>query len=448
MAAPANDTFAAATTLSGAAGSVTATTVEATKETGEPDHAGYAGGASIWFSWTAPSSFEVTFSLEGSAFDTLLAVYTGSAVAALTLVVDNDQYFGNQSRVRFDAVEATTYRIAVDGYGGASGSVALRWGAQAPVPPVPMTYVGAGILDWNDDGGTIAVPAGARPGDLLVCVVLANWTSGALEPIIGPGWDGPLMADAVDLAIGSHVVAAGDPATYEISMPLDVGFFDNIHHDSPGGVAVVMAWRGIETFTVATTVDALTDSIPDSAATPPYSGLPDRRVVLAVYALLAQAHWTVLNPDDAGSQTHFDTFDQSAEWATAVDPLGNFIFAEIVNAPGALSVQAAAASEGLPDAVGAIAAERIGAFAFVDPPPSPGVRTQRQIAAVIALAGFEATEEWVQATPPDVTVPAFCPPNGACLVAPGPLRLRADDPVQMRLDRPGRQPASVTAVAL
>jgi hypothetical protein len=32
-----------------------------------------------------------------------------------------------QSRVSFTAVGGTTYRIAVDGYGGASGAVSLGW---------------------------------------------------------------------------------------------------------------------------------------------------------------------------------------------------------------------------------------------------------------------------------------------------------------------------------
>lgn len=48
--------------------------------------------------------------------------------------------------------------------------------------------------------------------------------------------------------------------------------------------------------------------------------------------------------------------------------------------------------------------------------------------------------------PPPVVVPEFCPPNIAAVAAPGPLRLRTEDPVLVRLDPPGRQPASVTAV--
>jgi hypothetical protein len=64
----------------------------------------------------------------GSSFDTLLAVYTGSTVSALTRIASDDDSGGSlTSRVSFSAVAGTTYRIAVDGYGAASGSVKLTW---------------------------------------------------------------------------------------------------------------------------------------------------------------------------------------------------------------------------------------------------------------------------------------------------------------------------------
>src|SRR5213593_4436723 len=52
--APNNDNFAAAQAITGTSGSITGTNVEATKEAGEPNHAGNAGGKSVWYSWTAP----------------------------------------------------------------------------------------------------------------------------------------------------------------------------------------------------------------------------------------------------------------------------------------------------------------------------------------------------------------------------------------------------------
>jgi hypothetical protein len=128
-AAPPNDNFANATAIL-AGQTLAGSNVNATKETGEPDHAGNIGGKSVWWSFTAPTSAPVTVSTANSAFDTLLAVYTGSAVNALTLIASNDDAGGRfQSSVTFSAVGGATYKIAVDGYnpgtGAVSGSVSL-----------------------------------------------------------------------------------------------------------------------------------------------------------------------------------------------------------------------------------------------------------------------------------------------------------------------------------
>jgi hypothetical protein len=123
-----NDMFSAAAALTGASGSWSGNNTAATKEGGEPSHAGNAGGRSIWFTWSAPAAGTTTFRTAGSSFDTLLAVYTGSAVSALTAVASNDDADGAlQSRVAFTAAAGTTYRVAVDGYNGAAGNVALAW---------------------------------------------------------------------------------------------------------------------------------------------------------------------------------------------------------------------------------------------------------------------------------------------------------------------------------
>ncbi len=99
----------------------------ATKEAGEPNHAGNTGGKSLWWTWTAPFSGSVTLTTAGSDFRNMLAVYTGSAVTSLTAVASNLAGPGtNTSQVTFTAVAGTTYAIAVDGYNGASGNVVLN----------------------------------------------------------------------------------------------------------------------------------------------------------------------------------------------------------------------------------------------------------------------------------------------------------------------------------
>ena len=67
---PANDNFAAAQVLAPTGGTLTLDSAGATKEVGEPDHAGDAGGASVWFKWTAPATANVSIDTSGSGFDT------------------------------------------------------------------------------------------------------------------------------------------------------------------------------------------------------------------------------------------------------------------------------------------------------------------------------------------------------------------------------------------
>ena len=135
-----NDMFANRILLSGTNIVVTSSSIGAAKETGEPSHAGIAGGASVWWSWTAPNVGTVSISTSGSGFDTVLGVYTGSSVSALTEVASDDDDADSgalTSKVSFDVVSNRTYQIAVDGYGGASGNVRLSVQLSAVVPPPP-----------------------------------------------------------------------------------------------------------------------------------------------------------------------------------------------------------------------------------------------------------------------------------------------------------------------
>jgi hypothetical protein len=124
---PYNDNFASATTIS--AQTVTATlngyNTNATKETGEPNHGNNAGGRSVWWKWTPVSSGQLTLTTAGSAFDTTLGVYTGSAVSSLTTVATNDDAqpgVVRTSTVTFPAVAGVTYYIAVDGVNTGDGN--------------------------------------------------------------------------------------------------------------------------------------------------------------------------------------------------------------------------------------------------------------------------------------------------------------------------------------
>jgi hypothetical protein len=129
--APANDNFVNAQVITGSSATASGSNVGATKEAGEPEHAGNAGGKSVWYTWTAPTSGKVTIDTGGSSFDTLLAVYTGTSVSTLTAVpggANDDNPSGGTltSKVSFNVIAGATYQIAVDGYGGVSGSITLH----------------------------------------------------------------------------------------------------------------------------------------------------------------------------------------------------------------------------------------------------------------------------------------------------------------------------------
>jgi subtilisin family serine protease len=130
---PPNDAFTNAIVLDSGGGTVNGTSRNATREAVEPVHCEVGGGKSVWWRWTAPQNQITTISTLGSGFDTVLAVYKGNSVGALTNVVCNDEVPAGffTSEVIFQAVAGTTYRIAVDGYIGDEGDIVLTL-SQAP----------------------------------------------------------------------------------------------------------------------------------------------------------------------------------------------------------------------------------------------------------------------------------------------------------------------------
>ncbi len=124
---PANDLFANRAVVTGSSAIANGSNVGASKEAAEPIHGGNAGGKSVWWTWTAPASGRVNLTAIGSGFDTLLAVYSGTSVSALSLVANNNnQGPGYFSAVNFAAAAGTSYEIAVDGFNGASGLIRLN----------------------------------------------------------------------------------------------------------------------------------------------------------------------------------------------------------------------------------------------------------------------------------------------------------------------------------
>ncbi|PWU12314.1 MAG: hypothetical protein C5B50_21720 [Verrucomicrobia bacterium] len=141
---PANDDFAGAIAITGTRGTTTGNNVGATTETGEclwqtiyPDNCQTPpGGASVWWKWICPQTGPYSFDTEGSDFDTMLGVYTGTSVGALVPMSENDDInypIDANSRVIFNAIQGTVYYIAVDGFdpefdpAGSTGDIVLNW---------------------------------------------------------------------------------------------------------------------------------------------------------------------------------------------------------------------------------------------------------------------------------------------------------------------------------
>jgi hypothetical protein len=130
----------------------------ATKQLGEPDHAGGAGGSSVWFKWTAPRSGTVSVDTCDSGFDTLLAVYTGAKLGSLSEVASNDEGGGScapRSKLSFAAVANTTYRIAVDGKGGVQGPLELHIDGAPKNDDFDRAELVPGSLDWYWPGSSV-----------------------------------------------------------------------------------------------------------------------------------------------------------------------------------------------------------------------------------------------------------------------------------------------------
>ena len=124
-----NDNFSVTSTPSFASNSqLVGNNVFATKESGEPNIAGNAGGHSVWVDYTPTVTSPINVDTHNSGFDTLLAVYTGSSVSALTPIASNDDDGspGGTSSLVFQGVAGTNYKITVDGKNGMVGNYVLN----------------------------------------------------------------------------------------------------------------------------------------------------------------------------------------------------------------------------------------------------------------------------------------------------------------------------------
>ena len=125
--APANDAFANRQIITGAfPQTVGGTTVSATAEGQEPGHADFFGGNvasnSVWFRWTSTFDGYLSVEVTGAAFDTAVAIYTGSALNSLVEIDSADRYILANERAIAEVQGGVIYSVAVDGFSTSAGT--------------------------------------------------------------------------------------------------------------------------------------------------------------------------------------------------------------------------------------------------------------------------------------------------------------------------------------
>jgi len=233
---PANDAFANRVALSGSSGAAAGSNLLATKEAGEPNHAGNVGGDSVWWKWTAPAAGQVTLTTDGSGFDTLLGVYRGGSVGSLTTVAanDDDGSAGGASGLLFEAVAGTEYEIAVDGKNGAAGATTLNWSLNtAAQANLSIGLVGpSGGLDGTTVTYSVGVGnAGPQTAtNVLVTVTLpagagfVSWPAGCSAAGATLNCSAPSLASGATLPLSIQVAwtAGSAGATVSASVASDL----------------------------------------------------------------------------------------------------------------------------------------------------------------------------------------------------------------------------------
>ena len=177
-------------------GTLPANNSSASVESGEPNHAKKDGNKSLWWKWSAPSNGDITIETCGSNFDTVLGIYTGTQVNALSEVTSNDDSCGTQSSVSFSARAGITYYIAVDGFNGASGSITLSWNFTSDSTPSPnisvlpasdVTFTGSSSGPFSPGSKSYSV-TNVGSGVQTITVSTPSWLSASTQNFtLAPG---------------------------------------------------------------------------------------------------------------------------------------------------------------------------------------------------------------------------------------------------------------------
>ena len=140
---PLNDDFTNAIEFFTVTGTKAGNNLNGTAEPGEPEHAENSGPYhSVWWKFTVPNNGNINIRTEGSDFDTVLGLYTGTSVYSLTEIAFNDdeeETFEVWSEISTEIFADQTYYIAVDGFDIEEfGQIILGWTFTPENIPAPV----------------------------------------------------------------------------------------------------------------------------------------------------------------------------------------------------------------------------------------------------------------------------------------------------------------------
>jgi hypothetical protein len=220
---PANDDFANRIALTGSSITFTGTVAGSTLESAEgPSFFGFyppPGGGSVWWTWTAPATTRVFIEIlpTPSTTNAELAVYTGTAINALTFI-DLNRFGDPPGRyVSFLASPTNTYQFRVAGIGTQPFSLRLT----ATNPPIFIFHPQDCVVSPFASAFFSAMATGLRAADPQSPLTSYQWSFNGV-PI--PGQTSPSLI--------VHSVTTNQAGSYSV-------IASNVGGMTPGGTATL-----------------------------------------------------------------------------------------------------------------------------------------------------------------------------------------------------------------
>ena len=244
----------------------------ATKEAGEPDHAGNPGGASIWWKYAATASGKVKFNTRDTHFSALLAAYTNAPEADAGTAIASSS--GQPAEIEFSVEAGKDYYIVVDGFNTGTttnkGSIVLNWIYSEFDGVTGLSASGNVhnvVLSW-DDAGSGAVyeiwrgtQIPAAEGDAVRIGVSATSTFVDLTAV--PGKSYVYWVKVGNGKVSSTSFGAGVAAVRTLAAP------ESLSIKSVGASAVTISWAAV---TGATYYQVSRSTLEDGSDINPVSG--------------------------------------------------------------------------------------------------------------------------------------------------------------------------------